>query len=152
MQEPSFQKAKPSDLNLIKNILKTNELPYEDLETSNVELFLTYKNAKFIGVIGLERFDDTGLLRSMTIEEKYRRKGYGKKICQKLFDYSKNTGIKELYLLTCTAKDFFEKIGFEVISRENVPDSIKSTTEFSELCPCSAICMKYTLKSIKLIY
>lgn len=142
MQELSFQKADQSDLDFIKSVLKSNELPYEDLETSNVELFLTYENSDFVGVIGLEKFDDAGLLRSMAIAENFRNKGYGKKVCQKLTDYSENIGIKELYLLTCTAEDFFAKIGFEVISREDIPDSIKTTKEFSSLCPCSAICMK----------
>lgn len=144
MQELVFKKAESSDLDFIKSILNSYELPYEDLETSKVELFLSYKNSAFVGIIGLEIFEDVGLLRSMTIDENFRNKGYGKKVCQKLLDYSVNIGIKELYLLTCTAKDFFKKIGFEIISRDAVPDSIKSTTEFSELCPCSAICMKYT--------
>ncbi len=146
MQELSFQKAEIFDLDFIKNVLKSNELPYEDLETSKVELFLTYENSDFVGVIGLEIFANTGLLRSMAVNEKFRNKGYGKKICQKLLNYSKDIGISELYLLTCTAKVFFEKMGFEVISRENVPESIKSTNEFSGLCPCSAICLRRILK------
>lgn len=142
MQKLSFKKAETVDLDFIKKFLKRNDLIYEDIETHAVELFLAYENSKFVGIIGLERFDNTGLLRSLAVDEDFRNQGYGKQICRKLIDYSKNIRIAELYLLTCTAKDFFEKIGFEVISRENVPKSIKTTTEFSSLCPNDAICMR----------
>ena len=34
------------------------------------------------------------------------------------------------YLLTMTAADFFQKIGYEVTQRDKVPESIKKTEEF----------------------
>jgi len=127
-------------MDIVKNILKDNGLPYEDLESSLLELFLAYENSGFVGVIGLERFEDVGLLRSMVVDAKFRNKGCGTQIYKKFL--AQIPDIKQLYLLTCTAKDFFEMMGFEVISRENVPDCIKTTAEFSSLCPYSAICMR----------
>ena len=41
-----------------------------------------------------------------------------------------------------TGSEFFAKEGFETINREIVPDTIKSTSEFSSVCPSSAIVMK----------
>lgn len=134
-------KAETKDLDLIIELLKQNDLPSQDIKTTGKEFFLGYYNSIFIGIVGLEKFDSIGLLRSMIVKEGYRNKGYGKQICISLIEYAKTQGIKELYLLTTTAEDFFEKIGFEVIERNSAPDAIKNTTEFLSLCPASAVCL-----------
>lgn len=140
-----LKKVENKDLSVIKDILEKNDLVYEDIENKNIELFLAYKNGLFVGIIGLEQYDNIGLLRSLVVLEEYRDKGYGKEICSGLLNYAKDKKIKEVYLLTTTAKNFFEKINFKVIERKDVPDEIKNTTEFSRFCPDSAICMKMDL-------
>lgn len=137
-------KAEAKDLNLIAGLLKQNDLPYQDIKTRGKcgkEFFLAYVNSILVGCVGLEKFDSIGLLRSVVVKEEYRNKDYGKQICNSLMEYAKTQDIKELYLLTTTAKNFFEKIGFRVIKRSFVPDAIKNTTEFSGLCPMSAVCL-----------
>ncbi len=47
-----------------------------------------------------------------------------------------------LYLLTTTAKDFFNKEGYIVVNRDEVPEPIKNSSEFSSVCPSTAIVMK----------
>lgn len=135
-------KASTKDLDLIEGLLKQNDLPYQDIKTTGKDFFLAYDNSLFIGCVGLEKFDRIALLRSMVVKEKYRNKSYGKQICSLLMEYAKAQDIRELYLLTTTAKDFFEKIGFEIIERNSAPDAIKTTTEFLGLCPTSAVCMQ----------
>ncbi|MEQ8534295.1 MAG: tyrosine protein phosphatase, partial [Imperialibacter sp.] len=54
-------------------------------------------------------------------------------------------GITELYLLTTTASKFFERIGYKVADRNTAPDAIKNTSEFSDLCPSSAVFMHKAL-------
>lgn len=139
-------KAEKQDLKTITNLLQENNLPYQDIETDNKEFFLVYNDSLLIGIIGLEKFDNIGLLRSLAVKDNYKNKGYGTKICIAFMDYAKNEQINDLYLLTCTAKEFFEKIGFEVIERDSVPDVIKRTTEFSSLCPASAKCLVKTIQ------
>lgn len=140
-------KAKAKDLDLIIELLKQNNLPYQDIKTENKDFFLAYDNSIFVGIVGLEKFDNIALLRSMVVKEDIRNKGYGKQICSKLIEYTKTKGIKELYVLTTTAKDFFEKIGFSTIERNSAPDAIKNTTEFLGLCPSSAICLKFLIQT-----
>lgn len=135
-------KAETRDLMVIEELLKRNNLPYQDIKLINVDLFLAYENSLFIGIIGLEKFGEVGLLRSMAVKQEYRNKGYGTEICKTLMEYAKSEQISELYLLTCTAKEFFERNGFKVIERSTVPDKIKNTTEFSSLCPATAICLR----------
>lgn len=138
-------KAEATDLDLVEKLLKQNNLPYQDIKINGKDFFLAYDNSLFIGCVGLEKFDCIALLRSMVVKEEYRNKSYGKQICSSLAEYAKEQGIKELYLLTTTAKHFFEKIGFEVIERNSAPDAIKTTTEFLGICPQNAICLKKEL-------
>jgi amino-acid N-acetyltransferase len=72
--------------------------------------------------------------------------GLGKFIIAGLEKVSKQKRIDCLYLLTTTAEDFFNKEGYEVINRDDVPESIKNTSEFSSVCPSSAIVMKKVLR------
>lgn len=141
-------KAETKDLDLIEGLLKQNDLPYQDIKTGGKDFFLAYDNSLNVGIIGLEKFGSIALLRSMTVKEEYRNIGYGKQICSLLMEYAKAQDIRELYLLTTTAKDFFEKIGFEIIERNSAPDAIKTTTEFLGLCPASAVCLKQYLNNI----
>lgn len=140
-----FKKANEPDIPVVENVLMGNNLPYKDIKNINIELFLAYEDNEFIGIVGLEKFSDVALLRSMVIFEAFRGQGYGKTICNKILEIAKTEDIKEVFLLTCTAKDFFQHLGFKKISREEPPYSIRSTTEFMGLCPESAICLKIEL-------
>ncbi|WP_228434553.1 hypothetical protein [Natrarchaeobaculum aegyptiacum] len=50
--------------------------------------------------------------------------------------------VDALYLLTTTAVDFFAARGYDEIDRADAPDAIRNTTEFADLCPSSATCMR----------
>lgn len=136
-----LMKTEKKDLKTIINLLQENGLPYQDIEIGNKEFFLAYDNSLFVGIIGLEKFDNIGLLRSLAVKDEYKNKGYGIKICKTFITYAKNQQIKELYLLTCTASEYFKRLGFTEIIRDELPKKIKQTKQFSQLCPCSAICM-----------
>jgi amino-acid N-acetyltransferase len=75
--------------------------------------------------------------------DRFRRKGYGKMLTLKLIEYAREIKLKEVYLLTTTAKEFFEKLGFEEVNRDQVPSEVKNSNEFKYLCPSTAICMKF---------
>lgn len=140
-----LKRTSNNNLAQIRDILKRNYLVFRDIKNKDVELFLVYEDSVFVGIIGLEKFDNIGLLRSLVVLEEYRSKGYGKKICNSLIEHARSQGIKQLYLLTTTARKFFEKIGFKIVKRKDVPIRIKNTDEFSTLCPESAICMQLDL-------
>jgi len=44
-------------------------------------------------------------------------------------------------LLTTTAEKFFGTLGFTVVDRSKLPETIRKTNEFLNLCPTSAVCM-----------
>ncbi|MGB3345994.1 MAG: arsenic resistance N-acetyltransferase ArsN2 [Candidatus Humimicrobiia bacterium] len=137
-----IKKAGRKDIPIIEKILSDNNLPYEDIYSKVNCFFIGYKKSKVVGITGVEIFKDYGLLRSLVVKKSFRGKGFGKTLCLKLIEYAKVNKVKELYLLTTTAKKFFKKIGFDEFERALVPSTIQNTTEFKYLCPSSATCMK----------
>jgi amino-acid N-acetyltransferase len=123
------------------NLLQQHDLPVSDIDESKI-LCLLMDEEKIIGTAGLEIFEDGALLRSISVIKEEQRKGYGKFINEQVEKYAKENGIHCLYLLTNTAKDFFDKQGYVEIKREESPEALKQTAEFTSLCPSSAVVMK----------
>jgi amino-acid N-acetyltransferase len=70
-----------------------------------------------------------------------RGKGYGGALVAEIEAYAQQLGVRELYLLTNTAEAFFTRHGYSLLDRADVPEAIRQTAEFSNLCPASAACM-----------
>jgi amino-acid N-acetyltransferase len=122
-------------------ILQQQNLPTSDIDEDKL-LYLLMDGEKVIGTAGLEIFDDCALLRSVSVIKKEQGKGYGKVVNEEIEKYAKESGINCLYLLTTTAKDFFDKQGYCVIQREESPAALQQTVEFTSLCPSTAVVMK----------
>ena len=145
-----FEIEKPiaEDLQEVKQLLRQNKLPVEDI-ADLLHFFIVRKDKKIIGVIGLEVYNQYGLLRSMATSATYRNLGLAASLVDKLLQYAAELGLKEMYLLTETAEKYFEKRSFHKIERESVPEAIKQSKEFSHLCPSSAVVMKKDIKQKK---
>ncbi len=126
--------------------LKLAGLPFEDLDKDKHLLVGYYENEKLIGTGVMEIYGDFGLLRSVSIVEAMRGRKLGSKIVYHLIERAKLSDLSGLYLLTETAKEFFEKIGFEVVDRNEAAFEIKNSSEFTYVCPASAVCMYLDLK------
>lgn len=138
-----------SGLNRLKSFLEASNLPHEDLNIEKIGshsfVFYVEDSGQFLGSGGLEYYGHAALLRSVAVESSARGKKIGQKIIADLKLRAKNKGLRQLFLLTETAPEFFSKIGFHEIDRTSAPDSIKSSTEFLHICPTSAVCMKLEL-------
>jgi len=142
---PTLRPAVEADLDDIISILASHDLPTDDLAGKASSLFVLESYGDIIGTGGVEVYGDAGLLRSVAVQEFFRDLGLGGLICSEIFQMMKDRGVKELFLLTTTAPEFFEGLGFQRIERDTAPADIKATTEFSTLCPESAVCMRLEL-------
>lgn len=147
MSDPSLtiRKADREGVDRVESLLEANGLPYQDVRAKSGSFFIAYSGTECIGTGGVEMYGSTGLLRSVVITDSRRRQGYGTVLCVALEDYARTQGVEELYLLTTTAARFFRQCGYTEIDRENAPSRIQQTTEFTDLCPSTAICMRKTL-------
>jgi amino-acid N-acetyltransferase len=140
--EITIQPAKFSDWFTVSELLQINKLPIEDIDKNLPDFFVATINHQIVGAIGLEKYGDYALLRSMVTNPSYRNQGIASKLVSNLFSYAHSIGLKEVYLLTETAKGYFEKKSFQIIQRSEVPDAVKQSAEFRHICPASAIVMK----------
>jgi amino-acid N-acetyltransferase len=141
-----IQPAKPSDWNAVSQLLQENKLPVDDVDKNLSHFFVATIKHRIVGAIGLEKYGDYALLRSMATSSLYRNQGIASKLVSDLFRYAQSIGLKEVYLLTETARDYFEKKSFQIVQRSEVPAVLQQSAEFSHVCPASAIAMKKSIK------
>lgn len=124
------------------NIITASNLHASDLPGTLNNFFVYLLNSEVIGVIGLEIYNDCGLLRSLAVSSQHQNVGIGGQLIAKIEAFASTTGLKALYLLTETAKEYFENKGYEHVARMDIPNAIKESSQFTSLCPDSAIAMK----------
>ncbi len=125
----------------ILSLLQASALPFSDILWENTHFWTAHRGAEMLGCIGLEKYGNKGLLRSFAVEPGSRNKGIGGKLLQQLLEAAPGLELQEIYLLTTTAEAYFSQKGFSPINRADTPDAIKLTSEFSSVCPSSAVVM-----------
>lgn len=133
-------------LEKLQQFLKTNKLPFHDVKLEG-SLYFTFQDEdnNIIGSGGLEVYGKNALLRSLAVDEKHRHQKLGIRMVNDLMEKAKHLQIENLFLLTETARTFFEKKGFQDIERTEVPETLRNSSEFTSVCPSSATCMMYKL-------
>ena len=144
MDEPTFRIPVDEDVTLAGQWLSEAGLPIEDLTIERFAL-VAEQNGEVAGVIGLERFDGLGLLRSLIVSAQHRRCGLGKALVGALELMALEGDMAELWVLTIDADAWFARLGYKVQARELAPAEIRQTEEFSDLCPGDAVLMRKLL-------
>ncbi|MEI8085131.1 MAG: arsenic resistance N-acetyltransferase ArsN2 [Paludibacter sp.] len=133
--------AREEDVEDLVALLKTSNLPVSDLGLGQRIFLVALSDEKVVGCVALEIYEDAGLLRSLAVNNDSRGKGIGQKLVAKAEAWSQNHGLKNLYLLTTTAAGFFTKLGWHRTDRTSVPNAVALSSEFTSICPSTAICM-----------
>lgn len=128
--------------NAIIALLSAEKLPTADLPETLDNFIAAIADAEVIGVAGLEVYGSFGLLRSVAVRSDFRSQGIAAKLLRRIDALASLKGLTEIYLLTETASDYFERKSFRRIDRNEVPEELQQSSEFSHVCPQSAIAMK----------
>lgn len=123
-------------------LLAAEKLPTSDLPDTLENFLVAIEDAEIIGVAGLEIYGNYGVLRSLAVSGEHRCKGIAGKLLTRIEVLAALKALKEMYLLTETAPDYFEGNGYGKITRADVPAEVQQSSEFSHVCPVSAIVMK----------
>lgn len=136
------EQARRSDLAGIRWLLSYEQLPASDLTEAALERFLVCRDEKgVVGAAGLEIFENVALLRSLVVDRDLRGEGLGVQLTAAAEALAHRLGVNAIYLLTTTAEEFFRRRGYRIIARSEAPAAIQNTTEFSQLCPSTAVLM-----------
>lgn len=138
-------KASDEDLESVNSLLKLVGLPIEGVTDNFHNFFVAWEKNQLQGCAGIEIYEDVGLIRSVAVHPSFQGRGLGRKLVETIQRFSVENGLKEIYLLTETAKEFFSKQEYVIIPRNEADIKVKQSIEFTSLCPVSATCMVKTL-------
>lgn len=131
----------------IRVLLEGAGLPTDDLLTSNPQFIVACEGKAIVAAGALQFFGASALLRSVVVASGLRGTGLGRSVVEDLERVARAARITQLVLLTETARQFFERQGYRVLDRREVPQVVQESEEFRSLCPASATCMAKTLAS-----
>jgi amino-acid N-acetyltransferase len=129
-----------------RSLLKTSGLPADDLDFKKDLLVGYYEGEDLVGTGGLEVHGNHALLRSLSVKFGIRGKSVGTTITDFLIAEARKRNLENIFLLTETARGFFLKKGFKEVARDAVPEAVKGSSEFSHVCPTSAVVMQLPLR------
>lgn len=140
-----IQAAEASDLPAVRRLLETQHLPLDGIDDHVSTMVVAKKGSEVVGAAAVELYADGALLRSVVVEPMARGQGLGHRLSDAALSIAKNRGTRTAFLLTTTAEQFFPKLGFEQILRDDVPASVQASIEFQSACPASAVVMRKRL-------
>jgi arsenite methyltransferase len=143
----SIRAATVADLPAVRELLASAALPVEGVEAqfgSSYAVAVSQSGA-IIGAEGIETYGSSGLLRSAVVDPAWRGRGVGEALSKDRLTWARTVGLRELYLLTTTAAEYFRKFGFVPVERDSAPAELQASSEFASVCPSSATTMRLVL-------
>lgn len=101
--------------------LSINEV-YENI----LKYFVYEEDGKVIGCCALyPSWEDLAEIRSLAVDKNLHKKGVGRILVEKCIEKAKEIGVKKVFALTYQT-EFFSKLGFRVIDKNELPKKIWS--------------------------
>jgi len=143
-EEITIRRAEAADYAHITRLLADADLPLDGLHGHENFLVLC-RDDRVVGCAAIERYGHCGLLRSVALEPRERRHGFGRRLVQEALQQARRDAIAEVVLFTTTAAPFFQRLGFHAIQRDAVPAPVCASVEFQSACPASAAVLRLAL-------
>jgi amino-acid N-acetyltransferase len=104
------------------------------------------------GIAALRIFwEDLGEICSLGVLPNLRKKGFGSLLVEKCLEEARDLGLKRVFVLTSTQNaSFFERFGFKVESKDNLPKIIwRDCGDCLKYPDCDEIAMLLDLETLK---
>jgi amino-acid N-acetyltransferase len=147
MSDIPIRAALPTDRAQVLALLADADLSSGGVAADLAGFVVAEDQGRVVGVAGLERYERDGLLRSVAVAESHRGSGLGARLTHRVVEEAESRGLEGLYALTTTAEWYFPRLGFERITREQVPGPVRSSEEFRTICPSNAVALRRLLAS-----
>jgi amino-acid N-acetyltransferase len=144
MNDSLIRSAFAADWPRVAELLTEARLPLDGAEAHLPDFVLALRGDELIGCVGIERYGETALLRSVAVRDGERGTGVGRQLVAEALQRAHSGGMRSVVLFTETARDYFPRFGFRAITRAEVPEAVKASVEFTTACPDSATVMVLT--------
>jgi len=143
---PTLRRATKLDMPGVLALLEATKLPPDDAH-SWIDFFIIAEtdDGTIVGSAGLELRGDDALLRSVATHPSVRGTGIGVQLIESAIEMARSLRLERVYLLTTSAAEWFPRFGFTRVAREEVPEAVRSSVQFSIETCSSAVAMRLML-------
>lgn len=134
----SLRQAHAADWPAVEALLKAHRLPLEGAREHLSTFVIAEAGREVVGCAGAELRGDVALLRSVAVAPGLQHRGIGRQMLGLLLDEARRRNVTAVYLLTTTARAYFERLGFTAADRAAAPVALRQSAEFQGACPASA--------------
>lgn len=137
----SIGPASGGDMEAIRRLLVAALLPSGSVDGPNQRFIVARQNGRVVGCAGLETFGEDGQLRSMAVHWTSRNSGLGTRLHGRLLFEALQAGVRNLYVVTTTAADFFAAQGYRKVQPADVPPGVAASEEYATFVPGGGVVM-----------
>ena len=140
-----IDRATPVDEPAIEGLLASAGLPLDGLAEAFEHGVVARDGQGLVGAAAVELYGDSGLLRSVVVDSGHRGVGLGGRLVGEAEGVARAAGVRELYLVTETAADWFPRLGYRLIDLETARAAVGTSVEFTLSCAASGVAMRRRL-------
>jgi amino-acid N-acetyltransferase len=141
-----IERAAPADMPAVEGLLSAAGLPLDGAAEALGALGVVAREGDAIcAAAAVERFSEAGLLRSVVVDAGVRGTGIGRQVVGAAEELARREGIRDLYLLTETAADWFPRLGYEPVERAAAAAAVGESVEFTTVCRDTGVPMRKRL-------
>ncbi len=140
-----IEPARSADQPAIDALLAQSGLPADGAAAAFEHGVVAREGAALVGAAAVELYGDAGLLRSVVVAPGRRGTGLGRLLVREAEAIARAAGVRDLYLLTDSAADWFPRLGYEPVDREVVRGFVGASVEFTLSCAETGVAMRHRL-------
>ncbi|MDT8860446.1 hypothetical protein N0O92_09380 [Alkalihalobacillus sp. MEB130] len=125
------RKAKMKDMLPIQRLVAKAGLRDEGIE-QYIESFLVVEDEdeNLIGTVGIEQYEENGLLRSLVLDSPIWNAKLSLEFLQLTLKYAEEQRMDTVYLCAKGTNALFHQLGFREVEKEDVPEPVKNSSHF----------------------
>ena len=141
-----IERARAEDADDVLRLVQANQLTTDGLLDHLASILVARIEGRIVGTAALELHADGALLRSVAVSADVRGCGLGTSLTRSALRMANDLGACDVYLLTFTAEQYFQRFGFRSLDRGEVPPSVRESVQFTHACPSNALVMRKELE------
>jgi len=131
----SIGRAGAADVPAVEALLAAAGLPLDGAaEAVACAGVIAREQGVIIGAAALELYGEAGLLRSVVVAPDHRSTGVGRAVVAAAEALARVEGVRDLYLITETASDWFPRLGYASVARTVANEAVGASIEFTTVC------------------
>lgn len=143
-----FRSAGPDDAGPVRKLLEEVGLRSEGVEDRLEDTVVSGgdpRSGEIDATACVQHEDGFGILRSVAVRKPLQGKNLGLLAVAEAMARARAAGIRHVSLFTDTAPGFFERLGFRVVDRREMPEPVRNSVHAAEECAATATAMVRSL-------